>query len=186
MAQANDSGGRGKDRTSDLLHVKQALLPLRYAPDWCPVTDSNRRMSGCRPDAFAAWRTGRKWSERQESNLPYPGPKPGDQPLTHARMASPDGAYPSRSGLGIQTPVAGGDKNSDAGPPRRSCKGTEAARLPALRGAETGALDGLRSRLHPLDRRRQSQIATNARFVVPDCSRTYARHDGRARQRDIW
>src|SRR5262249_40180362 len=24
--------------------------------DWCSLTDSNRRMSGCRPDAFAAWR----------------------------------------------------------------------------------------------------------------------------------
>jgi hypothetical protein len=23
---------------------------------WCSLTDSNRRMSGCRPDAFAAWR----------------------------------------------------------------------------------------------------------------------------------
>ena len=31
-------------------------LACMFAVLWCSLTDSNRRMPGCRPDAFAAWR----------------------------------------------------------------------------------------------------------------------------------
>src|SRR5258708_39330825 len=35
-------------------HFSDSLACLLF--EWCSLTDSNRRMSGCRPDAFAAWR----------------------------------------------------------------------------------------------------------------------------------